>query len=317
MDSERGEGDHGPGMTGFGAHLVLFHDRDAELVAGVADFLAEGLAAGEGGVVVATAGHADAIGRALRAAGFDPAPLVVLDAGDTLDRILDGDHVAPTRFDELLAQALGEARKAATVPRLRVFGEMVSVLWDRGQVPLAMELEDRWNRALRSHPVAFTLLCGYRMPAIAEDPTAATRFLDACGLHSAVRRSGDDEPEAWRRFDDDVRDLPGARAFVRGTLGSWGCHALATEASLVVTELATNAVLHARTAFHVSLGRRPSGQGIRIAVHDGSEEAPAIRHYAPGAATGRGLHLIRALSSAWGVERFAGGKSVWVELSAP
>jgi hypothetical protein len=304
-------------MTGFGAHLVLFHGSEAELVAGVADFMGEGLAAGEGAVLVATGAHLAALAAALRSAGHDPARLVMLDAGDALERILAGDHVDPTRFDELLGETSRAGLARASAPRIRVYGEMVAVLWERGQVPLAMELEDRWNRALRGHPVPFTLLCGYGMPPIADDPVAARRFLDACGHHSAVQRGRGEELEAWRRFDDDVRDLPGARAFVRGTLGSWGGHDLATEASLVVTELATNAVLHARTAFHVSLRRRSDGYGVRVAVHDGSEELPAVRRSSPGAPSGRGLHLVGALSSAWGVEHFAGGKSVWADLSGP
>src|SRR4051812_5487700 len=122
---------------------------------------------------------------------------------------------------------------------------MVALLWDQ-TCRWAMELEERWNDALRTTTVPFTLLCGYRMP----------------------RATGATEPEAWRRFGDSPSDLPGAR-LVRGTLGERGRHGLVTEASLVVTELAANAVLHARTEFHVSRARR-SGD-VRIAMHDGSE----------------------------------------------
>jgi anti-sigma regulatory factor (Ser/Thr protein kinase) len=304
----------GPGMSGFGDHLVQFHDSDHDLVAAVVEFVAAGLVRGEGGVVVATAGHQVAIVRALRASGVDPSPIVTLDARDCLDRIVaaGGGAIDATRFDELVDGALQKAASRSSVPRVRVFGEMVALLWDRGQVSLAAELEGHWNRAARG-PIPFTLLCGYRMPDVTEDRAAAERFFDACGHHSAVRRSLAAPTEAWRRFDRAVRELPGARAFVRGTLGAWGCHGVVTEAALVVTELATNAVIHARTAFHVSVLRHGDG-AVRVSVHDACSDVPAPQPSPAASAAGRGLHLVRSLSAAWGIEHFAGHKSVWAEL---
>jgi hypothetical protein len=318
MDIAVDSAQHGSGMTGFGAHLVQFHEHDDELVSGVADFLGSGLAAAEGCVAATTPAHQVGIVRALRAAGLDPAPVVFLDAAASLARIVvEGDvAIDRGRFRELVDGALRAAVAKAAVPRVRVFGEMVALLWDRGQVPLAMELEAEWNRAARES-LPFTLLCGYRMPPVTDDAAAADRFFDACGHHSAVRRGPDSPTEAWRRFDDATRDLPGARAFVRGTLGGWGCHAVATEAALVVTELATNAVIHARTPFHVSVARSPDDErAVRVAVHDASEAEPALRLFSSGSSTGRGLHLVRALSAAWGVDRFAGRKTVWAEVRA-
>ena len=314
MDIAAEVAQHESGMTGLGNHLVHFNDGDEELVADVAEFFRAGLESGEGAVLVATAAHQVGIVKALRVSGIDPSPIVALDAGDTLQRILDrsGSALEATALRRVVSDALDRAAARAAVRHVRVFGEMVALLWERGQVPLAMELESEWNGLARG-PIPFTLLCGYRLPAVTEDPAAAARFFDVCGYHTAVRRGAGEPPEAWRRFGDAARDLPGARAFVRGTLGGWGCHAVVSEAAVIVTELATNAVHHARTPFHVSVAQGPGT--VRIAVHDESEVAPVVRAYSPGDARGRGLHLVQGLSSTWGVDRFAGRKTVWAELA--
>lgn len=105
-----------------------------------------------------------------------------------------------------------------------------------------------------------------------------------------------------------------ARRVVGDTLAQWGCDDLAEAGRLLVSELVTNAVLHARTAMTVVLRLRPNG--VRIEVHDASPVAPVLRNYEDGAMTGRGLALVAELSARWGVDRDGGGKSVWFELDA-
>jgi anti-sigma regulatory factor (Ser/Thr protein kinase) len=103
-----------------------------------------------------------------------------------------------------------------------------------------------------------------------------------------------------------------ARHFVERTLGGWGCAAFVEAARLLVSELVTNAVLHARTDITVVL--RMTADGVRVEVHDGSQVAPVVRHYEDEAMTGRGLALVDELASKWGVDRDTGGKAVWFEL---
>jgi anti-sigma regulatory factor (Ser/Thr protein kinase) len=85
-----------------------------------------------------------------------------------------------------------------------------------------------------------------------------------------------------------------------------------TTVALLVTELVTNAILHARTPLHLTVEIR-SGR-VRIAVEDESADRPALRHYDPDAVTGRGLALVQQLASSWGVEPTPSGKSVWCEV---
>ena len=83
--------------------------------------------------------------------------------------------------------------------------------------------------------------------------------------------------------------------------------------ALLVTELATNAVLHAGTAFRVVIDQ--SDSHIVVRVKDGSARVPAVRHYPTDAMTGRGLALVAQLADAWGVQPSATGKEVWFEVS--
>jgi len=120
-----------------------------------------------------------------------------------------------------------------------------------------------------------------------------------------------------------VLELPGepgsvssARAFVRQTLDAWGLSTLVETTSLLVSELATNAVLHARTSYDVVVER--DRDSLRVAVLDGSPAGPHRRHHGLRAATGRGLGLVETLAGAWGAaapeDLGTRAKGVWFEL---
>jgi anti-sigma regulatory factor (Ser/Thr protein kinase) len=104
-----------------------------------------------------------------------------------------------------------------------------------------------------------------------------------------------------------------ARRFVADTLRSWGVpRDKIADAVLLVSELVTNALLHARSAPSVEV-TRDEGH-IRCVVLDDSPMIPRRRHYANDAVTGRGIALVETLASRWGSERNGTGKRVWFEL---
>jgi anti-sigma regulatory factor (Ser/Thr protein kinase) len=107
--------------------------------------------------------------------------------------------------------------------------------------------------------------------------------------------------------------VPAARRFVRRTLAAWGLAPLADAASLVVSELATNAVLHARSEFTVRVAVDEAG-GLRLEVADRSRRRLQPRSHSAAATTGRGLGIVGELAQAWGVADDEHGKSVWVVL---
>lgn len=120
-------------------------------------------------------------------------------------------------------------------------------------------------------------------------------------------------PTASEAFPLDAASVGAARRFVRDALAQWGLARHQDDALQVVTELATNSVLHAFTDFVVTLDM--VGTGLRIAVADGSDRSPIVRANSSNATTGRGLALVDALSSDWGVESGPGGKTVWCVLT--
>ncbi|MEZ5322066.1 MAG: SpoIIE family protein phosphatase [Microthrixaceae bacterium] len=111
---------------------------------------------------------------------------------------------------------------------------------------------------------------------------------------------------AARRFDLTSSSLAGARAFVADELGD---PALADVVRLIVSELATNAVIHARTPFEVRLVRYRGW--VRVEVTDEAEGVPQRQPHAPHAISGRGIEIVEALSVDWGVDRRPVGKTVW------
>jgi anti-sigma regulatory factor (Ser/Thr protein kinase) len=110
---------------------------------------------------------------------------------------------------------------------------------------------------------------------------------------------------------------PGAaRAFLRCVAEEWGVDDdLVQDAAMVITELVANAVDHARTESTVSLGVTPAG--LRVAVRDTRpDHVPRPAPIDPTAPRGRGLQMVDALTTEWGVTMHAGGKTVWAVLGA-
>jgi hypothetical protein len=111
-----------------------------------------------------------------------------------------------------------------------------------------------------------------------------------------------------------------ARQFVSGLVEEWGLGSIIEEATLCATELATNAILHSNGRFVVTV--RTIGAGIRIEVMDASPHQIPWATPRTGTASdltamgqsGRGLQIVSALATRWGVFTTAEAKTIWVEL---
>jgi anti-sigma regulatory factor (Ser/Thr protein kinase) len=108
-----------------------------------------------------------------------------------------------------------------------------------------------------------------------------------------------------------------ARQLVRERCDEWGADAAAGDAAvLLVSELVTNAVLHARTPLTLQVKRE--ADAIRVEVRDWHAALPQPRRYNVDTATGRGLRLLETMASAWGMLKVPDtdqpGKIVWFEL---
>lgn len=122
-----------------------------------------------------------------------------------------------------------------------------------------------------------------------------------------------------------------ARHFAADVLKKWGIsgHDVAESVILLVSELVTNAVIHAHSPVELvitHLCRVPVGAGsmaspdldgvVRVEVRDRSALLPQLRHVRPTATHGRGLALVESLSDRWGVDTAGYGKHVWFEVRA-
>jgi anti-sigma regulatory factor (Ser/Thr protein kinase) len=106
-----------------------------------------------------------------------------------------------------------------------------------------------------------------------------------------------------------------ARAFVTETLLLWGAERMLESATLLTSELVTNAVLYAGSDIHLVV--RQAGRRIRVEVRDGNPQVPVRRFPTEESVSGRGLALVEALAAAWGVDPVPDdGKTVWFEVAA-
>lgn len=98
-------------------------------------------------------------------------------------------------------------------------------------------------------------------------------------------------------------------------LTAWGLAEHCDDVELITAELVTNAVRHGGGVHEVTL--RATGDVIRIEVTDAGDGQPQLREAETNAFGGRGLALVEALSSSWGVkDQSEGGKTVWAEIHA-
>lgn len=114
-------------------------------------------------------------------------------------------------------------------------------------------------------------------------------------------------------FECAPQSVRAARDFLRAALAAWDCDDEDQVAALLTTEIVTNAILHARSAYRVAVEYVPPE--VTVEVWDADPTPPARRAAGNGSETGRGLALIEALALRWGSRSEAQGKSVWFVLS--
>ncbi len=309
-----------------GEHVVQFYEDDAELLEAIGPYLTAAAVAGDVAIVIATEAHRQAFEAALEVEGIDVAQagaggmLRWLDAASTMAEFITDGQIDHDAFDEVVG---GLMRTAAESGRpIRAYGEMVALLWDEGNVLGAIELERLWNELARELP--FSLFCAYPAASVAGSEHAEALH-QVCHLHSSVllspasfeKETAVSEEEAVLEVVAEFaaeRESPGrARRQVVAALREWGHdESLVQDTALVLSELATNAVVHAGSAFSVAI--RARGSVLRVAVQDASPLDAAASEEGLIARTGHGLGLIDVLATRWGVDASASGKVVWAEL---
>lgn len=167
------------------AHTLQFFSSDESYVRAVGRYLREGLAAGDTCVAVASAEHLLLLDEYLTAAGLDIGALaaeyryIPLDAESTLATFFEArGSVDRQRFHRQFNQLMSQA--GASGRPIRVFGEMVSLLVERGRPAAAILLEELWNELSREHN--FNLFCVYRESEFTRNPQNR-KLLHSCHSH--------------------------------------------------------------------------------------------------------------------------------------
>lgn len=306
-----------------------FYDDHHEIVGAVVSFALDGWALGESVVVVCDQSHRAGIAAALAAAGADTSGAVAqglylcVDADQTLNSFTVDGSPQPEAFRASVGSLIDLAARGGT--GVRVFGEMVAVLWARGDIAGAVALESLWNELALER--SFSLLCAY--PTDTLDGGGLLELTRVCALHSRVvpPTGYDSEPGSApthatsvhpdagysRVFVPVPRAVGAVRRFVTGILEEWGADDALFDAALVSSEMATNAVLHARSAFRVMVRR--SLEGVVVSVEDAALGSAEPHRATANDLGGRGLDIVQAVAHRWGCDGLDHGKVVWAEFA--
>jgi len=168
-------------------HVAQFYDDDDFLYGAVADFVDAGLASGSSAILIVTAAHRDGVLLRLRQRASAPAAprgrITVVDARETLAKIMVGGALDRDRFDAHVGELVRQCRAASGRDRVHAYGEMVDVLCKEGNPEAALDLEELWNDLGRRQPLS--LLCGYMMGSFCGDEHAAA-LERICRAHTHV-----------------------------------------------------------------------------------------------------------------------------------
>jgi hypothetical protein len=174
---------------GAGGHIVQLYQDDDFCTEAVSHFAAEGLARGEAVVLVSSTEHWQAILRRLAGKGFDPARmegegrLRQLDAAAMLERFMHEGMPVEARFRATVLPVLEQARARSEFSQVRVWGEMVNLLYLGGNSRASTRLEEFWGRVTEAEGIA--LLCSFLMDKF--DPKIYDGELgDVCRCHGHV-----------------------------------------------------------------------------------------------------------------------------------
>lgn len=162
---------------------------------------------------------------------------------------------------------------------------------------------DRLEPAARAHGATAYVTKGLSPKQTVDEVIMTAGVLQAIGAVASTGVS----------LDKDVRSASTARRFVTETLDRWDCGDLLDSITLLVSELVTNAVIHADSAPEMAIVL--TAETLRVEVADRSDAMPVAREADDYDTSGRGLALLDVMAEQYGVlDRPDGGKTIWFEV---
>jgi excisionase family DNA binding protein len=152
-------------------HEVQFYDNDEYLINSLKDYIVSGLKNGDICIVLIMAKHAQMLQQALSTVrevdmteAIEKGNYQVYDAAEVLDRMMVEGKLDRARFNEVVGTLIAESAERSN--RVRVYGEIVALLWSQDNLPALIQLEEYWNELAASYK--FLLLCGYSMASFTD-----------------------------------------------------------------------------------------------------------------------------------------------------
>jgi hypothetical protein len=195
-----------------GDHIVqLYQDQDF-LNSAVCRFVGAGLADGQSIILFPTLIHWNAFRPRLEAEGVDVhaaqerGQLTVFDADEVLPRFMRGAMPDPPAFKVVAGDIAGQARAGGSYQKVRAWGELVNVLWERGNVAASMNLEDLFDGFFKKLDIA--MFCSYLMDNF--DGDVHETMLPRLGTNHSHLIPVEDYARLERAVDDALQDMVGS-----------------------------------------------------------------------------------------------------------
>ena len=193
-------------------HIVQLYQDQEFLNRAVCRFAAGAIASGEGVILVPTTAHWEAFRPRLDAEGVDikaaqaRGQLTVVDADELLPQFMRNSMPDAPVFLGLAADVIQRSRGAGRYPKVRWWGEMVNILWERGDVAASMNLEDQFDRLAHEHEIA--IFCSFSMDNF--DGEVHSRMLPRLGQNHSHLIPVEDYARLERAVADALREIVGA-----------------------------------------------------------------------------------------------------------
>lgn len=181
------------GQPAHNGHIVQFYETESSLVDHAVRFILSGLRGTDPVIIIATPRHRAAFVERLIDDGIDvervraSGQCVMLDARETLAGFMVGDMPDWEKFRNTIGSVLENRRAGAGCAHVRVYSEMIDLLWHEGNHAAAIHLEGFWID-LQQH-YSFLLLCAYVMGNV-HCPGGVTSSAHSCKTHTSVLAAG-------------------------------------------------------------------------------------------------------------------------------
>ena len=167
-------------------HLVQVYENEKTFLDTLEGFAGTGFLANDSVVIIATSSHLDSLNGRLSSQGFDLSSLIEsdqyipIDAEDLLSVFLVDGWIDEKIFNGFISDIVSRAKQRNG--KVRAFGEMVAILWEKGYCGATVQLEHLWNQL--HHKAPFTLFCAYPKSGFTQSANDSINII--CKQHAKV-----------------------------------------------------------------------------------------------------------------------------------